>query len=156
MRIIMLAVGERMPSWVDDGFTQYARRMPRECRLELREISAGRRAKGADIARVNRDEGERILSALPPRARFIALDRTGTSWSTEELAKQMGDWLAGGDDIAMAIGGPEGLSKPCLDAAESRWSLSRLTFAHPVARVVVAEQIYRAWSLLRGLPYHRA
>lgn len=156
MRIVVLAVGERMPGWVDAGFEHYARRMPRECQLALREIAAGRRTKGADIGRITLQEGERILRAVPARGRLVALDRTGTPWSTEELAGKLTDWLADGDDVAMAIGGPEGLSQTCLDAAQVRWSLSRLTYAHPVARVVVAEQLYRAWSLVRGLPYHRA
>ncbi|MBI3896687.1 MAG: 23S rRNA (pseudouridine(1915)-N(3))-methyltransferase RlmH [Gammaproteobacteria bacterium] len=155
MQLHLLAVGERVPAWVETGFAEYAGRMPRECKLTLREIPAGRRTKGADIARLLREEGERLLAAVPKGARIVALDRQGRELSTEDLATEVKAQMARGGDLALLIGGPEGLSTECLAQAQARWSLSRLTLAHPLVRVVVAEQVYRAWSILNNLPYHR-
>ncbi len=144
-----------MPAWVRQAFDDYAARMPRECRLVLREVSAGRRAKGADLARLMRDEGEKLLAAVPKRCRLIALDRQGREFDTQALAIELKQQLGLGDDLALLVGGPEGLSAECLARAQARWSLSRLTLAHPLVRVVMAEQVYRAWSILNNLPYHR-
>lgn len=155
MHIHIIAVGERMPSWVEEAYAEYARRLPREFRLELREIPAGRRSKGADLARLTREEGERQLAAVPPGAQRVALDRGGRELDTEALAARLARQLAAGRDLALLIGGPEGLAPACLAAADERWSLSRLTFAHPVVRVVLAEQLYRAWSIISHHPYHR-
>lgn len=155
MQIHIVAVGERMPEWVQAGYAEYARRLPHECRLKLHEIPAGKRAKGADVARLTRDEGARQLAAVPDRARVVALDRGGRELDTEQLAERLAKQLADGRDLALLIGGPEGLAPECLAAAEERWSLSRLTFAHPVVRVVLAEQLYRAWSIISNHPYHR-
>ncbi len=155
MHLHLIAVGERMPGWVETAFKEYAERMPVHCRLVLREIPAGRRSKGADLKRLTRDEGERLLAAVPKNCRVIALDRQGRELSTEDLALELKTQLASGDDLALLIGGPEGLSAECLARAQARWSLSRLTLAHPLVRVVAAEQIYRAWSILNNLPYHR-
>ena len=155
MQIHIIAVGERMPEWVGEAYAEYARRLPREFRLELHEIPAGRRAKGADLARLTRDEGERQLAAVPAGAHVVALDRSGRELDTEALAARLEKQLGAGRDLALLIGGPEGLAPACLAAAEERWSLSRLTFAHPVVRVVLAEQLYRAWSIISRHPYHR-
>ncbi|OGI48317.1 MAG: 23S rRNA (pseudouridine(1915)-N(3))-methyltransferase RlmH [Candidatus Muproteobacteria bacterium RBG_16_65_34] len=155
MQIHIIAVGNRMPEWVEAGFEEYAKRLPRECRLVLREIPAGKRAKGADIARVVRAEGERLLAAVPKGARVAALERTGRELDTEGLAAELKKQLARGGDLALLIGGPEGLSEESLKRADARWSLSQLTLAHPLVRVVLAEQLYRAWSIIKGLPYHR-
>jgi 23S rRNA (pseudouridine1915-N3)-methyltransferase len=155
MQIHLVAVGQRMPEWVEAGFGEYARRLPRECRLTLREIPAGRRTKGADLKRLIEQEGARQLAAAPAGARVVALDRTGRQMNTEQLAAELKKRLAGGRDLVLLVGGPEGLSAECLKRADETWSLSLLTLAHPVVRVVVAEQIYRAWSILKGLPYHR-
>lgn len=144
-----------MPEWVTAGYQEYARRMPRECDLRLAEIPPHRRTRGSDAARARAAEGERILSAAPASARLVALDRGGRQWSTERLARELDGWLGSGDDVALMVGGPDGLSTDCLDAARQRWSLSELTLPHPLVRVVVAEQIYRAWSILRNHPYHR-
>ena len=130
--------------------------MPRECALKLIEISPGKRGKNADIARAMRDEGQRMLAAIPKGARVIALEVTGKTWSTEDLSKQLDQWLAGGQDIALLVGGPEGLSEEARAAAHQQWSLSALTLPHPLVRVLLAEQLYRAWSLLNNHPYHRA
>jgi|SRR5690606_36110019 len=155
MRVVLIAIGERMPAWVDAGFREYARRLPRELRLELREVRAGRRTKGADLARVLADEGERLLAAVPAGARAVALERTGRMLATEELARELEAQAALGQDLALLVGGPEGLAPESLARLPERWSLSRLTLAHPLVRVVVAEQVYRAWSILKRLPYHR-
>lgn len=155
MQIHLLAIGRRMPAWVEAGFGEYVSRFPAGCRLRLHEIPAGRRVKGAPIDRIVREEGARLLAAVPANARIIALDRAGRALSTDELAAELKAQMARGEDWALLIGGPEGLSSDCLERAHARWSLSRLTLAHPLVRVVVAEQLYRAWSILNNLPYHR-
>jgi 23S rRNA (pseudouridine1915-N3)-methyltransferase len=155
MHIHLLAVGERMPAWVVQAFDDYAGRMPRECKLVLREIPAGKRGKGADLARIVREEGEKLLAAVPKGAHLVALDRLGRELATEQLAAELKTQLARGGDLVLLVGGPEGLSERCLAQAHAKWSLSRLTLAHPLVRVVVAEQLYRAWSILNNLPYHR-
>lgn len=155
MILHLLAVGTRMPQWVDQGYREYATRMPPECALKLVEIPPGRRTKGADLARVRRAEGERMLAAMPVGARAIALEVSGRGYSTEALSRQLAQWLQEGRDVALLVGGPEGLDEACRKRADSAWSLSPLTLPHPLVRVVVAEQIYRAWTLLKGHPYHR-
>lgn len=155
MRIYVLAVGERMPAWVDDAFHDYASRLSGACRIELKEIAAGRRTKNADVAQLLKEEGVRLRAAVPADARTIALDRLGKTRNTEQIAEAMSEWMASGRDVAFWIGGPEGLAPECLQAADATWSLSALTLPHPLVRVVLAEQLYRAWSILNHLPYHR-
>jgi 23S rRNA (pseudouridine1915-N3)-methyltransferase len=155
MQIHIIAVGERMPEWVQAGYAEYAKRLPHECRLSLHEIPAGKRSKGADLTRLTRDEGTRLLAAIPAGSRVVALDRNGRAQDTAALARRIEKQLGEGQDLALLIGGPEGLAPECLAAAHERWSLSQLTLAHPVVRVVLAEQLYRAWSVLKNLPYHR-
>jgi 23S rRNA (pseudouridine1915-N3)-methyltransferase len=155
MKIHLLAVGDRMPGWVEEGFAEYARRLPRECKLVLHEIAAGKRGKNADLARLLADEGKRLWAAVPKGAHVVALDRAGREFDTIQLADKLRDRLGRGGDLALLIGGPEGLSAEALAAADERWSLSRLTLAHPVVRVVLAEQLYRAWSIITKHPYHR-
>ncbi len=155
MRIHIISVGTRMPKWVKTACEEYARRLPPHCRFDIKEIGAGKRFKGSDINRVLRDEGERLLAALPKDCSVIALERAGRPIDTIYVAEQMKLWLSGGRDIALLIGGPEGLSAACLERADTQWSLSALTLAHPVVRVVLAEQLYRAWSILENRPYHR-
>lgn len=155
MRIRLIAVGSKMPAWVEDGCSEYLRRLPPECSLELVEIPAERRGKGADTARIAAREGERMLAAVPRGSRVVALDVGGRQWSTEELSVQLRSWMQDGRDVALLVGGPEGLAPACREAAEQKWSLSRLTFPHPLVRIVVAEQVYRAWSILANHPYHK-
>ncbi|HEY5683048.1 MAG TPA: 23S rRNA (pseudouridine(1915)-N(3))-methyltransferase RlmH [Sulfuricaulis sp.] len=155
MQIHIIAIGDRMPGWVEAGYTEYAKRLPRECRLVLHEIRANRRTKGADLQRLIAQEGARQLKAIPMGARVIALDRKGKMLDTENLAGELQKSLADGADMALLVGGPEGLAPECLKRAHARWALSCLTLAHPVVRVVLAEQLYRAWSIVRSLPYHR-
>ena len=155
MQIHIIAVGDRMPAWVETGYREYAKRLPRECRLVLHEIPAGRRAKGADLRRIIEQEGLRQLAAIPAGARAIALDRAGKQLDTEALAEEIKRRLAGGENLALLVGGPEGLAPACLERVPERWALSKLTLAHPVVRVILAEQLYRAWSIINNLPYHR-
>lgn len=144
-----------MPAWVEQGYQEYAKRLPRECELILKEIVPGSRGKNSDIARIVREEGDRMLAAVPQGVHSVALDLAGKSWSTPELASALKRWLESGQHIALLVGGPEGLSDAAKLSARESWSLSRLTFPHPLVRIVVAEQIYRAWSILHNHPYHR-
>jgi len=155
MKIHLLAVGGKMPGWVQQGYHEYARRLPRECALRLVEIAPGKRGKQADIGPATCDEGRRMLAAIPRGAKVIALEVGGCCWSSEQLAQELAQWLAGGQDIALLVGGPEGLSEQVRASAQQRWSLSPLTLPHPLVRVLLSEQLYRAWSLLNHHPYHR-
>jgi 23S rRNA (pseudouridine1915-N3)-methyltransferase len=155
MQIHLVAVGNRMPAWVTEGFEDYAKRLPRECELILREIAPGKRGKNADLARIREEEGERILASLSRDDHIIALEVVGKPWDTVQLSTQVNDWMRDGRRIALLVGGPEGLSDTCRARASQLWSLSPLTLPHPIVRIIVAEQIYRAWSLLNNHPYHR-
>jgi 23S rRNA (pseudouridine1915-N3)-methyltransferase len=156
MQIHLIAVGEKMPRWVQDGYSEYAKRLPAECALRLIEVAAGKRGKNADVARLIRDESERMLAAIPKGAAVVALEVGGRSRSTEQLAQNLDDWMGSGQDLALLVGGPDGLGVAARKAADQLWSLSPLTLPHPLVRVVLAEQLYRAWSILRNHPYHRA
>lgn len=156
MRVALIAVGTRMPGWVEQGFAEYAGRMPRECRLELVEIPAARRTDNSDLKRVRADEGARVLKAIPRDAHVIALDERGEALDSAAWSKQIAKWLASGRDTALLVGGPDGHADAVLSSAHARWSLSKLTLPHPLVRVLVAEQLYRAWTLLSNHPYHRA
>lgn len=155
MRLRLITVGTRVPEWIRTGTEEYRRRLPPECALEVVEIPPGRRAKGADPARAVRVEGERLLAAAG-RARVWLLDERGAAWTTRELAGRLAGWMADGREVALLVGGADGLAAACRARAEGTWSLSPLTLPHLLVRVLVAEQIYRAWTLLRGHPYHRA
>ncbi|MFZ5621701.1 MAG: 23S rRNA (pseudouridine(1915)-N(3))-methyltransferase RlmH [Pseudomonadota bacterium] len=155
MHIHLIAVGDRMPAWVEAGYGEYAKRLPRECALRLVEIAPGRRGRNADVARIVRDEGERMLAAIPRDCHVIALEVGGRSWSTPQLAVQLEGWMHSGRDVALLVGGPEGLDDACRARADQLWSLSALTLPHPLVRIVLAEALYRAWSVMAGHPYHR-
>lgn len=147
-----------MPAWVQEGYTEYARRLPRELALEMVEIPLGNRGRKSSPAlaeKARRKEGEAMLAALAPRDHVVALDVQGKPWSTGQLSQQLENWQMQGDNVALLIGGPDGLSADCLARAKQRWSLSPLTLPHPLVRVVLAEQVYRAWTLLAGHPYHK-
>jgi len=155
MRIKLLAVGTRMPKWVEQGYREYAQRMPTLCQLELIEIPAKKRGKNADTARILRDEAAALQAAIPKGTLVIALDRKGKHIDTETLASNLQNWIDESQDVAILIGGPEGIDPNYLAQAQRKWSLSAMTFAHPVVRVMLAEQLYRAWSINANLPYHR-
>ncbi|MFQ5642111.1 MAG: 23S rRNA (pseudouridine(1915)-N(3))-methyltransferase RlmH [Thiogranum sp.] len=156
MEINLIAAGTRMPSWVNEGYQAYACRLPHECRLKLVEIPLGRRGKSTPVERAVNEEGKRMLAALAPRQLVIAMDVAGRSWSTEQLAGKLAAWLGDGRDVSLLVGGPDGLADTCLERAEQRWSLSALTLPHPLVRVLLAEQLYRAWSVISNHPYHRS
>ena len=155
MHLCLIAVGERVPGWVAQGFEEYARRLRRPWTLKLKEIPAGRRSRNADITGLVRAEGERLLDAVPDGWLVVALDPTGRQCDTETLARHLGRWTDEAQNAALLIGGPDGLSADVLKKVHEVWSLSALTLAHSVVRVVVAEQVYRAFSIVHGLPYHR-
>jgi len=156
MQINLIAVGTRMPGWVDDGYRTYARRLPRECSLRLTEIPLGRRSKAQPVERAVNEEGKRMLAASAKHQHIIALDIKGQGWSTRDLAEQMRAWMQRGCGVSLLVGGPDGLDNECLARARQHWSLSSLTLPHPLVRVLLAEQLYRAWTLLSGHPYHRS
>ena len=144
-----------MPAWVTQGYEEYARRLPRECRLRLVEIPPCKRRKALPATRMQVEEGRQILATIPQQARVVALDVRGQAWDTQTLATMVQDWMQDGRDIALLVGGPDGLSRDCLERADIRWSLSAHTLPHALVRVILAEQLYRAWSILAGHPYHR-
>ncbi len=156
MRLRLIAVGTRMPAWVQEGYAEYARRLPRELKLELVEIPVEARGKNADIARLREAEGDKMLRAAGADSRLLAFDERGAVHDTLAWSKALQQWQQDGRDVALLVGGPDGLAPACLERAEARWSLSKLTFPHPLVRVLIAEQLYRAWSLTVGHPYHRA
>ncbi len=145
-----------MPSWVLEAYQEYAGRLTRDCRLSLKEIQAAKRSKSSGPGQWREQEGERMLAAIPDNAHVVALDASGRQWSSPELAAALQRWLVSGRPVSLLIGGPDGLSAACRQRADETWSLSRLTFPHPLVRVLIAEQIYRASSLLHHHPYHRA
>lgn len=156
MKTRLISVGERMPSWVADGFAEYRKRLSRDLPLDLVELPLGARGKGRDGARAIADEGHAVLAALPKDAHVVALDGRGKPWSSEQLAEQLAAWRMGGRDLAILIGGPDGHAADVLARADQRWSLGPLTLPHMLVRLVVAEQLYRAVTMLAGHPYHRA
>jgi 23S rRNA (pseudouridine1915-N3)-methyltransferase len=155
LKLLVVAVGTRMPGWVDAGFDEYARRMPRDARLELAAIKPESRTAGRPVGRLLEGEGRRILAAVPAGSLRIVLDERGTLLATAELARRMERWRHGGRDLAFIIGGADGLADGLKSGAEFTWSLTPLTLPHGLARVVLAEQLYRAVSILHNHPYHR-
>jgi len=155
MNIHLICIGQKMPQWVSQGFQEYNKRLPAHLKLELVEIALPHRSKNADINRLIEEEGEKMLTVIPPQTHIVALDERGQSWTTQQLAVQLQQWLNESAHVALLVGGPDGLSEKCLKKARQKWSLSPLTLPHPLVRVVIAEQIYRAWSLLNHHPYHR-
>ena len=155
MRIKLIAVGSKMPKWIVEGFTDYVKRLPKDFALELVEIPMSPRGKNADIAKAIRKEGDAMLEAIPVTDKVIAMEVLGKEWSTEQLAQQAEDWRMEGDNLSLLVGGPDGLDPRCTARADQCWSLSKLPLPHPVVRVILAEQIYRAWTLMNNHPYHR-
>lgn len=156
MRISVVAVGNRMPAWVIAGVEEYSKRMPRELKPRWREIPLARRAKDAVGHRACVAEGDQILKAIPSAERVIALDVAGRRISTMQLSNYLADWQMSGSNTSVVIGGPDGLSPACLARADQCWSMSDLTLPHTLVRVLLAEQLYRAWTITANHPYHRA
>lgn len=144
-----------MPDWVTTGYFEYARRLPPDMPLQLTEIAPGKRSKKANIARITEQEGEQMLAQVNKGSRIVTLEVEGQAWTTQKLAQRMQKWQLDGRDVSFLIGGPEGLSKACQQASEEKWSLSTLTLPHPMVRIIMAEAIFRAWSLNNNHPYHR-
>ena len=146
MKLQLVAVGTKMPDWVQTGFSEYLRRFPKDMPFELVEIPAGKRGKNADIKRILEKEGEMMLAAAG-KNRIVTLDIPGKPWDTPQLARELERWKQDGRDVSLLVGGPEGLSPACKAAAEQSWSLSTLTLPHPLVRVLVAESLYRRGAL---------
>jgi 23S rRNA (pseudouridine1915-N3)-methyltransferase len=155
MKLIIVSVGNRMPDWITSGFNDYARRMPREARIELIEIKPEPRTTGKTVAQIMSAEAQRILSVLPDNCLRIALDEHGKQPTTKVLADQMREWMGAGHDVAFIIGGADGLDPAFKQQVGLLMALSSLTLPHAMVRVLLAEQLYRAHSLLHNHPYHR-
>ena len=144
-----------MPHWVEQGYQEYAKRMPADLPLDLVEIPLSTRGKNADVARLMRREGEQMLAATQPGDRIVTLEVSGKNWSTEQLAEQLERWRLEARNVNLMVGGPEGLADEGAARSDQRWSLSALTLPHPLVRILLAEQIYRAWTVLNRHPYHK-
>lgn len=155
MIIHLIAVGTRCTSWAETGFQAYQKRLPAECKLNLITIPISKRNKNSQISKHIAEEEKKILATIPKRSRVIALDVQGQMWNTQQLAQALQQWQLERQDVSLLIGGPDGLGDTCIKHAERIWSLSALTLPHALVRIVVAEQLYRAWSLLSHHPYHR-
>lgn len=155
MRFVVVAVGDRMPAWVDSAFAEYARRMPRRARLELAAVKPEPRTTGRTPGQMMASEATRLRAAMPAGCVVVALDERGRDLTTRDLAGQVEKWLAGGADVAFVIGGPDGLDPALKDDAALRVRLSSLTLPHAMVRVLLAEQLYRALSIIDNHPYHR-
>lgn len=153
MKIRLLCVGTRVPGWVTEGYSTFAQRLPRDTALILQEVPAARRH--ADVRRCIAEEGVRLLQQIGRDDCVIALDERGEAWSTVVLTRRLETWRADGRDVVLLVGGADGLSDECKARASAAWSLSAATLPHALVRVLVAEQIYRAWTVLTGHPYHR-
>ncbi|TQV73973.1 23S rRNA (pseudouridine(1915)-N(3))-methyltransferase RlmH [Aliikangiella marina] len=155
MKIKLIAVGTKMPDWVEKAYRNYAQRLPKDCSLELIEIPAAKRSKNQQASLWMDKEGQQILKVIDTSDWVVALDVKGKNWSTQDLAGQITQWQHMGNNVCLLVGGPDGLAPECLARANSRWSLSALTMPHPLVRIVLAEAIYRAWSVTVNHPYHR-
>lgn len=155
MRIYLIAVGTKMPTWVSNGYAEFSKRMPATLPLELTEVVAAKRHKTAVMAKNIHQEGQRIQSAIPKNSILIVLDEKGQSLSSLALAEKMQDWMGTGQNVSIVIGGADGIAELIKQQANEIWSLSSFTLPHAVVRIVIAEQIYRAWTILQHSPYHR-
>jgi 23S rRNA (pseudouridine1915-N3)-methyltransferase len=156
MQITIAAVGTRLEPWIYEAFGSYRARLPRHLKVTVAEIPAARRTARKPVGPAIETEGERLLGYVRPGVLAVALDERGRQWTSAELAGEFGSWLKQQREVAILIGGPDGLSDACRSRADRLWSLSRLTFPHGLVRVMLAEQLYRAWTILQGHPYHRA
>lgn len=155
MKLLVVAVGTRMPAWVNAGFDEFARRMPRELPLQLVEVKAEPRTTGKTVEAMMTQEAARLEAALPARCRRVILDERGEDLTTKALAQKLEAWQAGGEDVALLVGGPDGLAPALKASAAERLRLSSLTLPHALVRPLLAEALYRAWTVLRNHPYHR-
>jgi 23S rRNA (pseudouridine1915-N3)-methyltransferase len=156
LRLVLVTASNKQPRWVVEGYAEYARRLDRRWSLELVEVALARRTGATDPRRAADDEARRMLRHVPGDAHVVALDVEGAQWSTATLAAKLDSWSLAAAPVCLLVGGPDGLGEACLERAHERWSLSALTLPHGLVRVVVAEALYRAVSVLSGHPYHRA
>ena len=155
MKLYIVTVGHKMPDWITTGYNEYAKRMPRETKIELLEIKPEPRTTGKNTQQIMEAEAQRILAAIPNNCRRIALDEHGAQPTTKQLAAHMQDWMGEGRDVAFIIGGADGLHDTVKQAAQQLMALSAFTLPHAFVRVLLAEQLYRAYSLMHNHPYHR-
>lgn len=144
-----------MPQWVEAGFQEYKKRLPREWKCQCTEIAIAKRGKTASVEGLKKQEGEQILAQISSSTHVVALDVLGKAVSTPQLSERLTQWQMNGKDVCILIGGPDGLSPACLERADEKLSLSKLTLPHPLVRIVLAEQLYRAWTILQNHPYHK-
>jgi 23S rRNA (pseudouridine1915-N3)-methyltransferase len=155
VHIRLIAVGDRQPNWVDSAFDDYVARLPRQWQFRLDTIATAKRHKGSSVDTAIQVEGEKMLAKTKPAEHVVVLDERGKQFSSKALAAKLDNWQVIGEDLVFVIGGPDGVSGTLKERANTLWSLSQLTLPHGLARVLFAEQIYRAWSLSTGHPYHR-
>jgi len=155
MRMIVVAVGHRMPAWVQSGFEEYARRLPREAQLELIEVKPAPRSRAVSVERALAQEESRIEAVTPAGCQRVVLDERGVEVTSAGLARKLEAWLGAGRDVALVIGGADGLTDRLRRSADLSLALSRLTLPHGLARILLAEQLYRAISIMHNHPYHR-
>lgn len=156
MKINLLSVGNRMPAWVEAGISEYSKRLPAEFAFGVTEVPLAKRGKGQDVEQAIRKESDALLARVRAQEHVVALEVGGKALSTEALAARLDAIRLDGRNLVLLVGGPDGLDDACLQRADEQWSLSALTLPHPLVRILVAEQIYRAWSILTAHPYHRA
>jgi len=156
VHIHLIAVGQKLPAWVYQACDEYIKRLPRELQLKTIEVPLIKRGKNPDLKRIRKDESRKLIQAIPSACTLVALDVKGSRVTTEKLATTLDQWIQHGKDIAIVIGGPDGLSDLLLQQADQKLSLSDMTFPHPLVRIIIVEQLYRAWSILNHHPYHRA
>lgn len=155
MKIHLISVGTRLPDWANAGTAEYLKRMPPACPVQLHEVPAVQRSKTMATERAKSEECTRIEAQIPKGAWRIICDERGTSWSTAQLSAHMAHWMQSGRDVAVVVGGADGMTDEFRHRADRLWRLSDLILPHPLVRVLLAEQLYRAWSLMNGHPYHR-
>jgi 23S rRNA (pseudouridine1915-N3)-methyltransferase len=155
LKIYLIAVGKNMPEWINTGYTEFSKRMLPELQINLIEITPSLRKKSTPVEKNIKEEGARIQTAIPANSRLIVLDEQGKIFNSIELSNIIKSWLPMGQDISIVIGGADGIDPVIKQQADEKWSLSSFTLPHALVRVVIAEQLYRAWSILQGHPYHR-
>ena len=155
MRIHILTVCQKVPTWIEEGYREYQKRLPRDLELIVKEIKPQTRGARISTDKIKEEEAKKILEVIPGKARVIVMDERGKALSTQEWADRLSGWQLDFPEVAFVIGGSEGLSDKIRQRADEIWALSKMTFPHALVRVLIAEQIYRAWTVLQGHPYHR-
>lgn len=155
MKIHLITLCKNIPKWVNEGYQDYAKRLPKECALVLHELPLPRRYKSSVVNQLKQQEATLIVNAIPAHTHIIALDEQGEPWSTQQLSADLAAWCESRENITLIIGGPDGLDPSILQKAHRTHSLSALTLPHPLVRILIVEQLYRAWSILKNHPYHR-